>query len=229
MTWECSGSLSSNHLEDFLGEGINPLLGSSARGMDHSQDTSQHLLPGGDFWGGFLGGAIDFYLAENHMSLLQPVLVANLRITLQGWNMLLLGSLAWEETDFLGEELGRQHLDPTGRTGRAAGGVLSAFEVLKCVLGFLEILVMPQMINSTVSISELPLGKENTFYFTSRVCSQSTGLFPPLPLSTKRSGCRENSANIGERTGTNLPLKARFCLNSLHVLSTLQPSPALII
>lgn len=73
----------------------------------------------------------------------------------------------------------------------------------------LEILLRPQMINSTVWISELPPGKENTFYFKSRVCSRSTGKFPPLPLSTQRSGCRENSANIGERTGMNLPLKAR--------------------
>lgn len=58
--------------------------------------------------------------------------------------------------------LGRQLLDPTGGTGRAAGVVLGVFEVLKCVLGFLEILVRPQIINSTVWISELPLGKENT-------------------------------------------------------------------
>lgn len=61
--------------------------------MHHSQDTpvSTCCLEG-IFGGGFLGEAIDFYLAENNMSLLQPVLAANLRITLQGWNMLILSS-----------------------------------------------------------------------------------------------------------------------------------------
>lgn len=48
----------------------------------------------------------------------------------------------------------------------------------------LEILVRPQTKNSTVQISELPPGKENTFYFKSRVCYQFTGKFPlfPCPL-----------------------------------------------